>query len=177
MVRLSGIYPPIVTPFENQEVSYSQLTNNLKKWNEFDLSGYVILGSNGENVMLSDAESLSIIETAIKYIPDNKQIIIGAGSESSQRTVSYMKQVQRIGGDAFLIVSPSYYKDQMTDSVLQRYYSELAENSDLPGRSECCTRGIPCTWCRGAADTTCSAPPWWKAVSGAGSACSPCWSC
>jgi 4-hydroxy-2-oxoglutarate aldolase len=132
MVLLKGIYPPIVTPFEKQEVSYTQLSNNIKKWNEFDLSGYVILGSNGENAMLDEAESLSIIETAIKYIPDNKQIIIGAGQESSKRTINYMKQVQQIGVTAFLVVSPHYYKDQMTDSALLDYYTEVADKASFP---------------------------------------------
>jgi 4-hydroxy-2-oxoglutarate aldolase len=132
MLRLSGIYPPIVTPFENQEVSFSGLSNNIKKWNKFKLSGYVILGSNGENVMLSEAESLSVIETAIKYIPDDKQIIIGAGLASSKLTIAFMQQVQKIGGDAFLVVSPSYYRDQMTESVLLNYYTELADTSELP---------------------------------------------
>jgi len=132
MPILKGIYPPIVTPFEDQEVSYSQLSNNIKKWNEFDLTGYVILGSNGENAMLSETESLNVLETAIKYIPDDKQIIIGAGQESSKLTISYMKQARHIGGDAFLVVSPHYYKDQMTASALLNYYTEVAENADLP---------------------------------------------
>jgi 4-hydroxy-2-oxoglutarate aldolase len=132
MQLFKGIYPPIVTPFEDQEVSYSQLSNNIKKWNEFELSGYVILGSNGENAMLNEMESLSVIETAIKYIPDNKQIIIGAGQESSKLTVNYIKQAGQIGGNAFLVVSPHYYKDQMTDSALVNYYTEVADNSTLP---------------------------------------------
>jgi 4-hydroxy-2-oxoglutarate aldolase len=132
MRLFKGIYPPIVTPFEEQEVSYSQLSNNIKKWNEYDLSGYVILGSNGENAMLNEMESLSVIETAIKYIPDNKQIIIGAGLESSKLTINYMKQAGQIGGDAFLVVSPHYYKDQMTDSAIVNYYTEVADNSALP---------------------------------------------
>lgn len=132
MPILNGIYPPIVTPFEDQEVSYSQLSNNIKKWNEYELTGYVILGSNGENAMLSEAESLNVLETAIKYIPDNKQIIIGAGQESCKLTINYMKQARQIGGDAFLVVSPHYYKDQMTDSALLNFYTEVAEKAELP---------------------------------------------
>jgi 4-hydroxy-2-oxoglutarate aldolase len=43
-----------------------------------------------------------------------------------------MKKVKQIGGDAFLVVSPHYYKDQMTESALLDYYSEIAEDSSLP---------------------------------------------
>lgn len=37
---LSGIFPPIVTPFEdNEEVSYGKLTENFNKWNNIPFRG------------------------------------------------------------------------------------------------------------------------------------------
>ena len=37
---LSGIFPPIVTPFEdNEEVSYGKLTENFSKWNDLSFRG------------------------------------------------------------------------------------------------------------------------------------------
>lgn len=37
---LSGIFPPIVTPFEdNEEVSYGKLTENFSKWNDIPFRG------------------------------------------------------------------------------------------------------------------------------------------
>jgi 4-hydroxy-2-oxoglutarate aldolase len=132
MQQFSGIFPPIITPFENQEVSFTHLAENIKKWNNYDLGGFVILGSNGENVMLSNSECLEVIETAVKYVPDTKRIIIGAGSESTQKTVHFIKQVYQLGGDAALVVTPHYYKAQLTPAALERYYLEIADNSPLP---------------------------------------------
>lgn len=132
MISLQGIFPPIVTPFENEEVSFNKLAANLKKWNEYDLSGYVVLGSNGENVMLSEKESCQIIETAVKYVPTEKKIIIGAGSDSTKCSIDYIKKASLAGGDAVLLSIPHYYKGQMTTTVLQDYFNEVADYSPLP---------------------------------------------
>ena len=36
----SGIFPPIVTPFEaNEEISYGKLTENFSKWNDIPFRG------------------------------------------------------------------------------------------------------------------------------------------
>ena len=37
---LSGIYPPIPTPFkENEDIAWDHLAENLKKWGEFPFKG------------------------------------------------------------------------------------------------------------------------------------------
>lgn len=132
MILLQGIYPPITTPFENQEIAFTHLAENIRRWNEFDLAGYVLLGSNGENVMLSDVESFEIIETAIKYIPEKKEIIIGASRESTWATIDFIKQASHLGGNAALVVSPHYYKSQMNPKVVQNFFLAVADNSPLP---------------------------------------------
>ena len=48
-----GVYPPIPTPFVDGEVAHDKLAENLARWNQTDLAGYVVLGSNGETVYLS----------------------------------------------------------------------------------------------------------------------------
>jgi len=50
---LKGIYPPLTTPFVRDEVSYIKLIENLKRYNQKEFSGYVVLGSNGESVFLT----------------------------------------------------------------------------------------------------------------------------
>ena len=132
MQQFKGIFPPIITPFEKQQVSFTHLAENIKKWNNYDLAGYVILGSNGENVMLTTSECLEVVETAVKYVPEEKSIIVGAGNESTFKTINFIKQVHQTGGDAVLVVTPHYYKAQLTPPALERYYLEIADNSPLP---------------------------------------------
>ena len=40
---LSGIFPPIVTPFqENEDISYDKLTENFNKWEDVPFRGEMI---------------------------------------------------------------------------------------------------------------------------------------
>ena len=46
---MSGIFPPIVTPFEaNEEVSYGKLTENFSKWNDIPFRGKIYLFQESE---------------------------------------------------------------------------------------------------------------------------------
>jgi hypothetical protein len=58
-MKLTGVMPPITTPFEGGEVALERLKENFQKWNQTGLSGYLVLGSNGESVYLNEREKLS----------------------------------------------------------------------------------------------------------------------
>lgn len=63
---LSGIFPPIVTPFEdNEEVSYGKLTENFSKWNDIPFRGKSALIP-----MLEKIES----STASRYTTEGKPV-------------------------------------------------------------------------------------------------------
>ncbi len=56
--KLSGVFAPVVTPFERDEVRYDWLADNLKRMNTVGLRGYLALGSNGEFRSLGEDEQL-----------------------------------------------------------------------------------------------------------------------
>ncbi len=52
-ITLDGIFTPLAVPFNEQdEIDPQKMTFNIDKLNRTDLSGYVVLGSNGEYVYL-----------------------------------------------------------------------------------------------------------------------------
>ena len=39
-LNISGVYPPIATPFDgNEDISWKKLEQNMNKWNKFDFAG------------------------------------------------------------------------------------------------------------------------------------------
>lgn len=132
-VSLRGVFSPIVTSFhENGEIAHGRMELNLEKWNRTRLSGYVVLGSNGEWVFLNERERLEVLKTARRSIPEDKLMIAGAASESTANTIIMAEQAAKIGADAVIIVNPSYYRNQMTPHVLASYYQAIAEHSPAP---------------------------------------------
>jgi 4-hydroxy-2-oxoglutarate aldolase len=107
------------------------LVANLERWNHYDLAGYVVLGSNGEAVFLSDEEKLCILEASRRAIPSDKLMIAGTGCESTRQTIDLTCQAAEAGADAALVVTPSYYSGKMTPDALVRYFHAVADAAPL----------------------------------------------
>lgn len=131
--RLRGVFPPISTPFrEDGELALDKLKENLQQLAAKDLAGFVVLGSNGEYVLLSDREKLRVLEGARSAIPSNKMMIAGTGADSTRQTIELTRQAASIGADMAIVVTPSYYKGQMTAAALKAHYLAVAEASPIP---------------------------------------------
>ena len=128
---LKGIYPPLTTPFVRDVVAYNKLTENLQKYNQKGLSGYVVLGSNGESVFLSKAEKLKLIATVREHSSD-KTLIAGTGLESIKETIDLTNGAAKNGADYALIITPSFYKAGMDNKAFQNYYTAVADSISIP---------------------------------------------
>jgi 4-hydroxy-2-oxoglutarate aldolase len=132
-ISLSGVFPPIPTPFDAAgDIAAQALVENLERWNQHALAGYVVLGSNGEAVYLTEEEKLQVWETARQVIPPDRVMMAGTGCDSIRQTVALTRQAAQIGADAALLVTPHYYDGKMTPEGLLRYYEAVANDSPIP---------------------------------------------
>lgn len=132
-ISMHGVFTPIVTSFDEEgNVAHDKIAFNLDRWNQTGLKGYIVLGSNGEWVFLSESERLDVLRTARQAIPEDKLMIAGTTAESTRHTIRLTKEAAAIGADAAIIVNPNYYKSQMTVPVLATYYRTVADESPIP---------------------------------------------
>jgi len=132
MFKLRGIYAPIPTPFAAGKIAYDRLEGNLRFWLESDLTGIVVMGSNGEFVLLTPREKEELMRFVCSRAKGKKPVIAGTGAESTSETMRLNEKAAEAGADAVLIVTPNYYKGEMTDPVLARFYTDVADVSPLP---------------------------------------------
>ncbi|MGB8643622.1 MAG: dihydrodipicolinate synthase family protein [Anaerolineae bacterium] len=132
-LKLEGIMPPIPTAFDaDGNILHDKMRANLARWFAAGLHGVVVLGSNGEYVMLNEAEKCAVWETARDAIPRDRLFIAGAGAESTAATIGLTRRAGELGADAVLIVTPHYYRSQMNGPTLIRHYRAVADASPLP---------------------------------------------
>ncbi len=131
MMKLSGVIPPITTPFQKGILALDKLKENFNKWNKTGLSGYLILGSNGEAVFLNEKEKLKVMEMSRESIPRSKVMIVGTGAESTQETIRFNRLAEKTGADFSLIVTPSYFKGSMKPQALYDHFVAVAESSRI----------------------------------------------
>lgn len=124
--------PPIATPFINDEVAYNKLEQNFSKWNKTGLSGFVVMGSNGESVFLTRNEKLKLVEEVKKNISEDKLLIAGTGSDSIRETISLSNETADLGADYVLILTPSFYKSEMKHAVYIKYFLAVADKTKIP---------------------------------------------
>ncbi|MEA1886104.1 MAG: dihydrodipicolinate synthase family protein [Bacteroidota bacterium] len=133
MIKLNGLYPPLPTSFkEDQEVDFSKISKNISFLCQYELAGILILGSNGEMVMLSNEEKKKVYDAARKAIPPDKIMIAGTGAQSTRETIHLSLMAADSGADAVLVLNPSYYKGQMNSDALIQFYHDVAEKSTAP---------------------------------------------
>jgi len=131
-LNLEGIFSPIPTPFTKGNVAYDKLVFNIEKWNKTRIKGFVVLGSNGEYIYLSEEEKRKVVKTMVKEAAKDKLIIAGTGCESTRETIKLTKDCARLGADAALVVTPSYYGSKMDAKTLINHYTTIADNSPIP---------------------------------------------
>ena len=130
---LSGIFPPITTPFyPDGEVYYKKIEANVERFSRTPVSGIVVLGSTGEAILLSDQEHRDVLKAALGAAAPNKVMIAGTGIESAHGTLRLTEYAAGLGYDAALVRTPHYYKKQMLPANLLAYYRTVADRSALP---------------------------------------------
>jgi len=124
---------PFSTPFGNDaEIDARALISNLDEWNKAGITGHVALGSTGERVHLNEREYLKVIETARTSVPDTLTFIAGAGQQSTRATLHEVQRVAHAGADAVLVITPNFYRAEMTQNALINHYLAVADASIVP---------------------------------------------
>ncbi|MDD8015941.1 MAG: dihydrodipicolinate synthase family protein [Acidobacteriota bacterium] len=130
--RLKGVFVALTTPFAAEDVSVSRFQDNIRDYNTLGLGGYVVLGSTGECLSLTDAESEALVKASVQARGEGKLIIGGTGRESTRLTVDFTNRMADAGADAALIRPPSYFKTLMTPEVLKMHYWTVADRVRVP---------------------------------------------
>jgi 4-hydroxy-2-oxoglutarate aldolase len=128
--NLSGIFPPLVSTFENEELALDKLLRNIRKYERRELAGYVLFGSNGESVFLTSEEKLKIVSTIREHT--KKTLIVGTGLDSIKGTIQLTNDAAEKGANYALIITPSFFKSEMKHHTFLNYYHKIAESVMIP---------------------------------------------
>lgn len=134
MVNLAGLYPPIPTPFDDQErIALAKLEANLQRWVRQPLDGVVMPGSNSEAAFLTEAERLEVWQVCAPILRSaGKRFIAGTGAETTAETLALTQRAAELGAVATLVLPPYFYKSALTHDALVAHYQAVADASPIP---------------------------------------------
>lgn len=131
MLRLKGIMPAIVTPFDkNGAIDYDVLTSLVEFQLEQGVSGIVPLGSTGEYYALTNEERRQVMATVREVVAGRATLIAGANGSCTREVIEQVKQARDCGYENVLI-APPYYAIPTQDELIGHYQALLAAVPDV----------------------------------------------
>jgi 4-hydroxy-tetrahydrodipicolinate synthase len=129
-MKLQGSIVALVTPFKDGKVDEASLRNLIKWHLQEGTHGILVLGTTGEAVTIDLEERKRVMEIALEEAKGKVPLIVGTGTNDTQKVLKYTKLAEEMGFDAALIVTPYYNKP--TQNGLYEHYSYIAKNTNIP---------------------------------------------
>ncbi len=131
-MAFEGIWVPVITPFENQRLAFYRYGELFQWWEQFDLSGYVLMGSTGELPHLTESERFQLVYYVMDQPLTDKPMMVGCAENSLVAATNFLTYCKDAGIAAALVLPPHYYKTQMKPASIIQYYHQLADQTGLP---------------------------------------------
>lgn len=132
-MNLHGIFTPLTTPFAaDGNVAYDRLRENVARYNQTGLAGYVSNGSTSESVLLRWEEVYRVWETVRDAAGPQKILIAGSGAESTAESIEHTNRAAQIGYAVALVRTPSFYKPVMDEDAMVEHYLRVADAARIP---------------------------------------------
>lgn len=132
-MTFAGVFTPVPTPFgADGQLDTARLRAAFAQWVASPITGFVVLGSTGEAVLLDEMESDRVVVAAREVVPSGRPFIVGTGRESTAASVKAAKRAGEFGADAVLVRTPGFFKPQMTAEAFRRHYTTVADASPVP---------------------------------------------
>ena len=130
--QLSGVFAPMVTPFDNDRILIDGLIANVERMNGSGLRGYFVLGTNGEYKSLDIEERIRVLTAVVGRSDRSMVVMAGCGAESTKMTIDAVKRSVDCGADLVSLLMPHFFAKRMTTDVMVSYVIEVAEASTVP---------------------------------------------
>jgi N-acetylneuraminate lyase/4-hydroxy-tetrahydrodipicolinate synthase len=129
-MKLSGIIPPLLTPFkENGDVDLDRiplLVNFMKP----HVKGFFVCGTYGSGVLMDVEERKKVFESVAECVDGSYQLIAHVGAASQRDALQLVEHAARHHALAVTAVPPFYF--HYDDETLFQYFRELINASSVP---------------------------------------------
>jgi 4-hydroxy-tetrahydrodipicolinate synthase len=127
----TGCGTALVTPFK-QDLSLDEptLRKLVRRQIEAGINFLVPCGTTGESPTLTRAEHLRVVEIALEEATGKVPVLAGAGGYNTHEVIELAREIERMGADGILSVTPYYNKP--TQEGLYQHYEAIASAIRLP---------------------------------------------
>lgn len=125
-----GIATAMITPFDESGVNLEEFGKMIEYQIKGGTDAIVVLGTTGEPATMTESEKEEVIKYSVKKAGGRIKVIVGTGSNNTQKAVEASKKAEKLGADGILAVTPYYNK--CTQEGLYQYYKAICDAVKIP---------------------------------------------
>lgn len=130
-MKFTGCGTAMVTPFKSDgSLDEETLRNLVKRQVDLGIHFLVPCGTTGESPTLTTAEHLRVVEITVEAVAGRVPVLAGCGGYNTAAVVDLAKEINKLGVDGLLSVTPYYNKP--SPEGLYQHYKAIADTTDLP---------------------------------------------
>ena len=122
--------PPIITPFNDNQLDYEAYAGLVEFQIDKGSHGILVNGTTAEPSTLTTEERNKIVDIAIATNKGRLPVVAATGSQSLAETRLLTRHAAEVGVDALLIVTPYYIRPPQRGLV--QYYLDVMDGLDTP---------------------------------------------
>jgi 4-hydroxy-tetrahydrodipicolinate synthase len=129
--RFTGVGTALITPFKQDgSVDEAAVRRLVKRQIEAGVHFVSPCGTTGEAPTLSQHEKVRIVELVVNEAAGRVPVLAGAGGYDTRDVIELARELERVGVDGLLSVTPYYNKP--TPEGLYQHYKAIAGSTSLP---------------------------------------------
>jgi len=130
-IPFTGVGTALITPFKKDGSIDEAAVKRLAR-RQVDAGVHFLspCGTTGEAPTLSHKEKLRVVELVVEEVNRQVPVLAGAGGYDTRATVELARDMERVGADGLLSVTPYYNKP--TPEGLFQHFKAIAQGTRLP---------------------------------------------
>ncbi len=127
----TGCGTALVTPFRRDlALDEAAVRKLVRRQIQAGINFLVPCGTTGENPTLTRAEHLRVAEITLEEAKGKVPVLAGAGGYNTLEVIELAREIERLGADGILSVTPYYNKP--TQEGLYQHFKAIAEAVHIP---------------------------------------------
>ena len=128
---LRGCGTAMITPFRPDGSVDEKALASFVQWQIREGIHFLVpCGTTGESVTLSHGEYLAVVRITLEVAAGRVPVIVGAGGNDTAKVIALVQELEQLGADGILSVSPYYNKP--TQEGIYQHFRAIAQSTSLP---------------------------------------------
>ena len=130
-IPFTGVGTALITPFRKDgSIDESSVRRLVRRQIDAGIHFVSPCGTTGEAPTLGDREKLRVCQLVVEEAAGRVPVLAGAGGYNTREVIDLIHELEGIGVDGILSVTPYYNKP--TQEGLYQHYKAIAESTTLP---------------------------------------------